>query len=240
MKLRSVLFLMALAAAPIPAMAQSSAQPVVPGNLTVSGCPGGGTPCFNQFSTANPLAVSIQSGGGTDNVNITQVGGNTVATGSGASSTGTLRVIQSTDSLIGAKGADGSTITSTTNPIPTEAVPSNAASVAITPCVSQGASTLQCGTAAAKNAYVFYLTATADSWLMIFNTTTTPANGATTAGVASGNMEDCVKVPSGTTVSIGGLPIPKRYSVGAYMAISSTACATLTLATTGLLSGLVQ
>lgn len=158
----------------------------------------------------------------------------------GAGGGGATTVTQSANSLIGVKGADGSTITSTTNPVPTEAVPSNAASVALTPCVAQGVSTLQCGTAAAKNAYVFYLTATADSWLMIFNTTTTPTNGSTTAGVASGNMEDCVKVPSGTTVSIGGLPIPKRYSVGAFMAISSTACATLTLATTGLLSGLVQ
>lgn len=46
-----------------PAMAQSSAQPVVPGSLTTSGCPGGGTPCFNQYSNANPLPVTQASGG---------------------------------------------------------------------------------------------------------------------------------------------------------------------------------
>lgn len=146
----------------------------------------------------------------------------------------------SSNSTVGVEGADGSTQASTTNPLPTESVPSNAASVAITPCVAQGVSTLQCGTAAAKNRYVITVTSTADTWLEVFNTTTTPTNGATTAGVASGNMEECVKVPSGTSVSVGGLPIPTRYTVGTYIALSSTACATLTLATTGMIFGLVQ
>lgn len=388
MKFRSVMFFVAFALAPIPVLAQSSAQPVVPGNLTVSGCPGGGTPCFNQFSPANPLAVSIQSGGGTDNVNVTQVGGNAVATGNGTTTTGTQRVTISSDSTgqvtsnqgtaaavsggwpvisgepadttgtftnatqataittpsvdgyetatitingtyntatatflasddggttyytlscartdssvvetgytsltntnrawfcpvhsfdvirvqssavtsgtvnvrisisspataagavvsvsssstIGVEGADGSTQASTSNPFPEAQAPTAAAGNAIVSVVSQGASTLL-GKNAAGNLYTVYATSTADSWLMVFNSTSAPTNGSTTAGTASGNMQDCVKVPSGTSVSIGGLPIPERFSAGIYYALSSTACASLTLATTGIIHGMQQ
>ena len=217
--------------------------PVVPQVATGGGGTGPIQYCIvgTVYSVLCPVPVSgTFAPSGTQNVNITQVGGNAVDSGSGASTSGTLRVIPSTDSVVGVKGADGSTISSTTNPQPTELVGSNAASVGITPCVAQGVSTLQCGSASAKNLYTLYFTATADSWLMVFNTTTTPTNGATTAGTASGNMQDCVKVPSGTSVSIGGLPIPERFTVGAYVAISSTACATLTLATTGMIHGEVQ
>lgn len=118
--------------------------------------------------------------------------------------------------------------------------PNSALTGAIVPCVSNAASTLGCKTSGAGNLYTVYLTATADSWLYVFNSTTAPTNGAVTAGIASGNYQDCIKVASGTTGSVGGLPIPERFAAGVYIAISSTACGTLTLATTGNLHGMVQ
>lgn len=123
--------------------------------------------------------------------------------------------------------------------MPVSEIPASSAANAISPVVSQGVSTLL-GKASAGNLYTTYLTATADSWLMVFNSTSAPTNGATTAGTTSGNLQDCIKVPSGTTASIGGLSIPERFGTGIYFAISSTACATLTLATTGLIHGEVQ
>lgn len=107
----------------------------------------------------------------------------------------------------------------------------------IVPVVSQGVSTLL-GKAAPGNLYTAYVTATADTWLMVFNSTTAPTNGTVTAGTASGDYQDCIKVPSGTSASVGGLPIPESFSVGIYYALSSTACPTLTLATTGTIHGM--
>lgn len=119
------------------------------------------------------------------------------------------------------------------------AAPSSAATAAIVPCVSNAASTLQCK-ASPGNFYTAYVTATANSWLYVFNTTTTPVNGAVTAGTASGNYQDCIAITSGTSGSVGGLLIPERFSVGIYFALSSTACGTLTLATTGAMHGEAQ
>lgn len=117
--------------------------------------------------------------------------------------------------------------------------PTSAAASAITPVVSNAASTLL-GKNAPGNMYDSYLSATADSWFYAFNSTTAPTNGAVTAGTASGNYFECIKVPTGGTGSIGYPDIPERASVGIYFAISSTACGTLTLATTGFIHGRVQ
>lgn len=140
--------------------------------------------------------------------------------------------------------ADGSiavsgSLTPSATPTTTVDVPSAAATSAITPVASNAASTLL-GKASAGNLYTAYLTASADSWLYVFNSTTAPVNGAVTAGAASGNYQDCIKVATGTTASIGVISIPERFSSGIYLAISSTACGTLTLATTGFLHALVQ
>lgn len=46
------------------ALAQSTAQPVTPGALVTSGCPGGATTCFMPYSPSNPTPVvgSISTG----------------------------------------------------------------------------------------------------------------------------------------------------------------------------------
>lgn len=94
--------------------------------------PGTESPVFLYFSNdaatklelvspSNPLPVNASvTPTGTQNVNVTQIGGNAVSTGTGASGTGTIRVVTSTDSTIGVEGADGSTQASITNPFPIE------------------------------------------------------------------------------------------------------------------------
>lgn len=92
--------------------------------------------------------------------------------------------------------------------------------------------------ASAGNLYDVYLTndTVKDLWLMVFNATLLPSNGATTAGMASGNLQDCVKVPAGTTGTISYDPFaPESFSVGITAVASSTKCTTLTADTTALM-----
>jgi hypothetical protein len=88
-----------------------------------------------------------------------------------------------------------------------------------------------------------YAECTAACWIMVFNTTTAPSNGSTTAGDgsgASGNLVDCVDVAAGSSRSLTYPNYPVWYSVGITVAISSTACATLTLSAVGFVRGTYQ
>jgi hypothetical protein len=110
----------------------------------------------------------------------------------------------------------------------------------IAPVVDGSAASSQVLKASPGNLYSMYATVTAASWLMVFNSTTAPSNGSTTAGVASGNLQDCFSIPSGSA-SINYAPGPPEvFSTGITAVISSTACGTLTLATTGYIHGSVQ
>lgn len=112
--------------------------------------------------------------------------------------------------------------------------PTATAAGGLAPVVAGSAASSVVAKAGAGNLYSAYATCTAACWLMAFNATSLPANGATTAGVASGNLQDCVPIASGGlgSISVGGGP-PEVFTVGITLAISSTACATLTAATTG-------
>lgn len=91
------------------------------------------------------------------------------------------------------------------------------------------------------NLYSIYVTPTVAGYLMIFNATAVPSNGATTAGVASGNMQDCISVPANQTSSVSYNPGPPEvFSVGISAAFSSTACSSLTLSTSAFIHGSVQ
>lgn len=90
---------MLLTLAPSQVSAQSSAQPVLPGLLTTSGCTAGVTVCYVPYSSSNPLPVAA-TGSGNQNVNVSQVNGAAVNVGAGAASTGTQRVVTATDSTI--------------------------------------------------------------------------------------------------------------------------------------------
>jgi len=85
-----------------------------------------------------------------------------------------------------------------------------------------------------------YAECTSACWLMVFNSTTVPSNGATTAGKASGNMVDCIDIAAGSSRSVNYIFNPIVMSVGISIAISSTACATLTLSAVGFIHGTVQ
>jgi hypothetical protein len=78
-------------------------------------------------------------------------------------------------------------------------------------------------------------------WGMVFNSATAPSNGSTTAGIASGNLEECIYVPADTTQSISfqGLPV-EYYSVGITAVFSSTGCGTLTASASAFIHGLGQ
>jgi len=96
--------------------------------------------------------------------------------------------------------------------------------------------------AKAGNLLGSYATAgSTQGWLMVFNSTTLPSNGATTVGTAAGNLEECIYVPANTTQSINfqGLPV-EYYSSGVTAVFSSTGCDMLTLSTTAFVHGLAQ
>lgn len=93
--------------------------------------------------------------------------------------------------------------------------------------------------AAPGNIVQLYVTPSAAGYLMIFNSATVPVNGSTTAGVASGNMTDCIAVAAGSTVSMQVVPM-WQYSAGIYVAYSSTGCTTLTLSATAFIKGVAQ
>ena len=112
----------------------------------------------------------------------------------------------------------------------------------ITPTVVGSASSSLVLKASPGNLYSVYANCSAACWLMVFNSVSVPSNGATTAGTASGNMVECVPVVAGlaTSINYGAAPTSAFYSVGITAAISSTSCATLTLASTGFIHGTVQ
>lgn len=88
--------------------------------------------------------------------------------------------------------------------------------------------------------YGVYAHCTSACWFMVFNALSLPGNGATTAGIASGNMVDCVDVAANTAKSLTYPVFPRYYSVGITVAISSTSCGTLTASTVGFVSGTVK
>jgi len=87
------------------------------------------------------------------------------------------------------------------------------------------------------NLYGVYAECTAACWMMIFNSATAPSNGATTAGLASGNMVDCIDIAANSSKSLSYAVYPIALSAGITVVISSTACATLTLSTVGFIHG---
>lgn len=111
----------------------------------------------------------------------------------------------------------------------------------VAPIVGGSAASSQVLKSTPGNLYSAYATCTAACWLMVFNATAAPSNGATTAGTGSGNLQDCIPIASGGLGTLNYAPgPPEAFSVGITATISSTACATLTLSTVGFIHGVVQ
>jgi hypothetical protein len=119
--------------------------------------------------------------------------------------------------------------------------PSADAAVGITPCnVGPAASGVVCKVSGG-NFYGAYVTPTAAGFLMVFNSATVPANGATTSGNAPGNLQDCIPASAGVATGINyGSGPPEVFSTGISLAFSSTACGTLTASATASIHGSVQ
>lgn len=121
------------------------------------------------------------------------------------------------------------------------AIVTNTANTAITPVIAGSAASSAVLKASAGSLYGVYANSTAAGWLMVFNATSAPGNGATTAGTASGNLQDCIPISAGGSNFLNYNPgPPEAFSVGITAVVSSTACATLTLATTGFIHGSVK
>jgi hypothetical protein len=119
--------------------------------------------------------------------------------------------------------------------------PTSASSAAIAPVAAGAAVSSSVLKAAPGNLYGVYATCTSACWLMIFNATSLPANGATTSGNASGNLQDCLAIGANGNGFVNYAPgPPESYSVGITAVISSTGCATLTASAVGYVHGSVQ
>lgn len=109
----------------------------------------------------------------------------------------------------------------------------------LTPVVAGSAVSSSVLKNAAGNLASVYAISTVSGYLMVFNATSAPSNGATTAGVASGNMVECIGPSTQPFAHFGVGPL-EAYSVGITAVFSSTGCATLTLSATAFIHGAVQ
>jgi hypothetical protein len=163
--LKKALVALALIMLPVTgAFAQTAGQSVMgfllmPGD-TYNGytCPSSNVgPCFVQYGDSIPTS----GGAGTTDVNVIEIDGNAVNTGTGAAGTGTQRVTTSTDSTIGTVTA----VTSITNPVTT-----NVAAATTGGCTPYH---LAGGTAASTNSTNIKASAGTLCHLVAINTTAT-------------------------------------------------------------------
>lgn len=91
--------------------------------------------------------------------------------------------------------------------------------------------------AAPGNLYGFLVYCSAACWVIGFNSTALPTNGAYTTGTGAGNGQFCHAASAAGVVEHDWPTYPMNFSVGITIAISSTACGTLTAATTGTITG---
>lgn len=221
------------------ALAQAGA-PLIQG-IGTAGTPVGGVVSVQGVSGGTAVPVSIQSGGGTDNVNIAQVNGATVNVGTGAASTGTQRVTTSTDSTIGTV----TTVTSATVIQPT-AANLNATVVGtgtfvdqstITPSATVGWTTQSCTVACASTivsgAHTLgdaVFSATVTGWLFIYDATSCSANGTVTPKKAY------AYTTANVSIGLSWADIPIVNSTGIAACFSSTGPYTATASTTAFIS----
>jgi hypothetical protein len=230
----------------IPALIKRTNQNVTTLNTTAAAAVPAGTNIIGKvgIDQTTPGTTNLVALGANQSVNVAQFGGTSTSTGQVAVSV--APVTATNTALVTALRPDSPGIialgvAADTASVPVVLSPSGNATAGITPVVGGSAVSSLVLKASAGSLYNVYAECTAACWLMVFNSTTAPSNGATTAGVASGNMVECVPIASGGTGSINyNSGPPEVFSVGMTAAISSTTCATLTLATTGFIHGMVK
>ena len=131
--------------------------------------------------------------------------------------------------------SSGSEIGIVASPLYIAAPPSSSAAVAITPVSSTTAESSHILKGSAGNLYSVYVTTGATlGYLMAFNATSAPADGAVTP-------VDCIPVAANSTASLAsnGAP-PTAFSIGITVVFSSTGCFTKTASATAFFRGAVQ
>ncbi len=120
---------------------------------------------------------------------------------------------------------------SATNPLAVTSAPSTTGG--ITPVVSTAAESSHVFKASAGNLYGYQVTAgAAAGYVMIFNATSAPVDGAVTP-------IKCVVVPANATVGVTADP-PEAFSTGITAVFSTTGCFTKTASATAMFSGDVK
>lgn len=116
--------------------------------------------------------------------------------------------------------------------------PSAAAAAGLTPVTTAALSANQIVKASAGNLYSFEISAdstlsAAAWWIMIYNATTAPADGAVTP-------LKCYALPSGATSYSAAFPTPVAFSTGITIGVSTTGCFTKTASIHAFISGDAQ
>lgn len=194
-------------------------------------------------SATHPLPVVVESGGGTEDVNIAQVAGATVATGHGTAA-GTLRVELPTDgtgvvglnagtAIIGNVRIDQTT-PGTTNGVVVNSGTVTATGTPITSIVSASAEAshvLKAGAGTLYTVYAVNLTST-PGYLIVLNATSAPGDGAVTP-------IDAAPLPAfGTAFILYDSSQGHTYSTGITAVLTSAA--TVFTKTTGVITGFIN
>jgi hypothetical protein len=189
------------------------------GNLLVNVKAGGAGGGAITAAASSYAATAFSVGAGTDGWDATQGTKADAAWTSGSGST--IAVL---------KAIDRDVLT------PATLTPTSVAGNAVTAVTCPSGTSVPCQLKSSPgNFYGAYANCSAACWLFVINTTTLPVNATLTTGTASGNLVDCIPIAAGLASSVSYPTFPRNYSVGIYMAISSTACPVLTLAATGTL-----
>lgn len=221
--LKKALVALALVMLPVTgALAQTQAQSVI-GYWSTSGCPGSTVPCFIQYGASIPTT----GGAGTSDVNITEVGGNAVTTTVPVS--GTVTAAQATAASLNATVVGTGTF-ATQNTPQTSATTGVAGTHAATSALAANLEVK----ASAGNLYGFNVSADstlsgAAWWLMAYNATSAPADGAVTPVL-------CYAAPTGTTSINGTFNVPVAFATGIVLSVSTTGCFTKTASTHAFIS----
>lgn len=143
------------------------------------------------------------------------------------------------------QGGVGRTVyVSSANPLPTTAVlsggtislaPTSAAASGIAPVVSSSAESSHVLKSSAGNLYGVYVTTGATpGYLLVFDATSAPSNGAVTP-------KQCIIAPANATTGLNyGLGPPAVFATGITAVFSTTGCFTLTLSATTFFNGAVK
>lgn len=169
-------------------------------------------------SATNPLPVVVESGGGTEDVNIAQVAGATVATGHGTAA-GALRVELPTDGTGIVGLAAGTSVVTTGTPI-----------TSIVSASAEASHVLKAGAGTLYTVYAVNLTST-PGYLVVLNATSAPGDGAVTP-------LDSAPLPAfGTAFILYGPLQGRTYSTGITAVLTSAA--TVFTKTTGVITGFI-